>query len=227
MRFIVVILWTRGGQIQDSASLWWQHVARWSLIFVGPQYVTLLVRRILRRLLEFLNILRPYWGHLSLWRQSRDVSWVRVCLMPLPNRCPEMRITRCLIKHPMTRLGYWGQRQSVLISVLFGGGVIGFASSLLHPWRMTHWGAGWAPGPAWTLWRKKMLVVPVIRLRLPGCPGRGYVTTPAELPRLLFDDLGKYLCGLFCILKKTTKSWSVRSPSHVLNSGHPNRRQLC
>lgn len=160
MQFIVVIRWTRDVQIQDSGSLWWQHIARWSLRFVGPQYVTLLGRRILRRLLEFWKNLHPYWGHLSLWRQARDVSWVIVCLMPLPDRCREMRITRCLMKHPMTRLGYWRQLQSVLTLALVGDWVIGFAPSLLHPWRMTHWGAGWAPGPAWTLWKRKKKIWP-------------------------------------------------------------------
>ena len=90
---------------------------------------------------------------------------------------------------------------------------------------MTHWIRGWM-GPSSCLdpvKKKKKLVVPVIRPRLAGCPGRSLVTTPAELPRLLFDDSGKYLCGLFCVIKKTTMSWSVRSPSQVLNSGHPIR----
>jgi len=129
----------------------------------------------------------------------------------------------------MTRLGCWGQLRSVSLNIgaswRWGHWLRTFAASLLTNDSLRGW-----MGPRSCLdglKKKKNLVVPVIRLRLPDCPGRGLVTTPAEVPRLLFDDLGKYLCGLFCILKKTTKSWNIRSPSHVLNSGHPNTSQLC
>lgn len=113
-------------------------VVRCSLIFLGPQYVALLARRILQRLLDFWKIWPPLLRTLSLWRQTRDGSWLRIFLMPFPNRRLAVCLKRCLMKHPMIRMGCWGQLQSVLTSALVRGGVISFAPSLLHPWRMTH-----------------------------------------------------------------------------------------